>query len=335
VTRVLTCLLALLAALLFLLLPPAAQAHEGRPVYIEVQADAAGNTSLRWKIPPVMRTADLPLILLSGGGCAPAADTPVANAPALIGRRTYRCPQPPETVDLRYPASNPALSALVLYRRADGSSSHIMVPPDQRIIPLPRPAGLWAVARGYATAGVDHILEGYDHLLFVLCLMLLARTLRATIVTVTGFTLGHSLTLGAASLGHLSLPPTLVEPLIAFSILLLAAEAARGRTDTLASRHTALVAAAFGLLHGLGFAGALREIGLPEGHQIPALLFFNIGVEAGQVLFVAVAFSAYALLRRLPTRAAPTAATQRALVLYPAGAIAAFWTIERVTGALA
>ncbi len=307
-------------------------AHEGRPVYIEITEQNGGLYSLRWKIPPVLRESDLPVIRIVGDGCRFEAGLP---KPSLIGQHLYRCEVAPQDVEIQYPKANPVLSSLLIAKSMSGSDRSILKPPGTFTIPLPAPRTMLEVGWDYGLEGIRHILEGYDHLLFVLCLMLIAKTPRRVILTVTGFTAAHSVTLAAATLGHLSLPPSLVEPLIALSILLLAVEAVKDRTETLTSRYPASIAAAFGLLHGLGFAGALSEIGLPEGHQITALLFFNLGVEAGQLLFVAGLFAVIACIKYLG--AAQTARYQKhvsALALYPAGFIAAYWTIERVTGVL-
>lgn len=306
------------------------KAHEGRPIYIEVTEGADTNVRLRWRIPPVMAKGDVPMIRLSGTGCQFAAGLP---RPSLIGEHLYRCTVRPEAVEIKFPRANPVLSTLVVFSRRDGTTHPVMAPPDRAIIPLPQKQRFLEVAKGYLTAGTDHILEGYDHLLFVLCLILIASDPRRVVLTVTGFTLGHSITLGASVLGHWSLPAAFVEPLITFSIILLAAEALRNNPQTLTSRYPALVASAFGLLHGLGFAGALTEIGLPETLQLPALLFFNLGVEVGQLIFVVCAYIGFRLVRfGLPggTMEPAPSPLWRAMLLYPAGIVSAYWTIERL-----
>jgi len=311
-------------------------AHEGRPVYIEVNQQSDSSFELRWKIPPVIEAGAEPMIRLSGANCTLTAGVP---RPALIGTQIYKCVTGSEglQVDLHYPGANPVLSTLVLYRSMDGNEQSIMASPDELSVPLPGAETFWGVAGRYTATGMEHIKSGYDHLLFVLCLMLLAGTMRRILLTVTGFTLGHSLTLGLSALGGWSLPPPFVEPLIAFSIVILAAEIARkntgsNRAQTITVQYPALVATGFGLLHGFGFGGALAEIGLPYGLKIQALAFFNIGVELGQVIFVVVAFAAVSLLRQI-TVTAKIRATARRLkpyTLYPIGMVAAFWTLERV-----
>jgi hypothetical protein len=187
----------------------------------------------------------------------------------------------------------------------------------------------WAGARRYTWLGVEHILSGVDHLLFVAGLLLLVRGARKLVATITAFTLAHSLTLGLAAVGWVRLPSGPVEALIALSILLLAAENVyqqRGRAG-LASTRPWLVSFFFGLVHGLGFAGALGEMGLPKAEIPLALLFFNLGVEGGQLFFVGCWFALYAAARlaRLPTMPHLQVAAHYAL-----GAIAAWWTLQRV-----
>ncbi len=317
---------------LWLTMPSAA--HEGRPVYLEVTQEAPDTYRLRWKIPPVLEVGHEPKIQLSGGGCKLVAGQ---THPSLMGSQLYRCSGQATDmrIDLHYAGANPVLSTLLLLRTQDGNTQSIMASPNETSLSLPVTETFWQVAKRYTVAGTDHILAGYDHLLFVFLLMLLSASLHRILITVTGFTLGHSVTLAVSALWGWSLPPTLVEPLIAFSILILAVEVTKGSHTTLAYRYPAIIATSFGLLHGFGFGGALAEIGLPYGLQIQALAFFNIGVELGQLLFVIVAYGLYLLaLRALhAVKAGINAAAFKPLALYPAGIIAAYWTFDRLAGA--
>jgi len=189
--------------------------------------------------------------------------------------------------------------------------------------------GLAEIASAYTVLGIEHILTGYDHVLFVIGLLFLVGFHRRLVATITAFTLAHSLTLASSALGWLTLRPAPVEATIALSIMLVAGEALRQR-QTLARRWPALVAFLFGLVHGLGFAGALKEIGLPENHLSVALLTFNVGVELGQLLVVAVAYGAYRALARWPKTA-----LARAPALYAIGMVAAYWSCGRVFAVLA
>lgn len=188
--------------------------------------------------------------------------------------------------------------------------------------------GAGAIASAYTVLGIEHILSGIDHLLFVIGLLFLVGFERRLLWTITAFTAAHSLTLASSALGWLVLRPPPVEATIALSIVLVAAEALHAR-PTLARRWPALVAFLFGLVHGLGFAGALREVGLPEQHLPVALLCFNVGVEIGQLMTVAAAWALWRLAARWPRLA-----RVRTALLYGIGSVAAYWSWLRVAAIL-
>lgn len=180
------------------------------------------------------------------------------------------------------------------------------------------------IASAYTTLGIEHILTGFDHLLFVVALLFLVGFERRLVYTITAFTAAHSLTLALSAFGLLTLRPPPVEAAIALSIVLVAAESLSGQ-PTLGRRWPALVAFLFGLVHGLGFAGALREFGLPQNNMLVALLTFNVGVEIGQLLLVAVAYPIYRALVGWPAFA-----LARVPALYAIGTVAAYWSIGRI-----
>lgn len=180
------------------------------------------------------------------------------------------------------------------------------------------------VAQTYFVLGIEHILSGIDHLLFVISLLLLVGFKRQLLATITLFTVAHSLTLAASALGALTLRPPPVEAVIALSIVLVSAEAL-SQKDTITRRWPGIVAFVFGLIHGLGFAGALKEIGLPEQHANMALLTFNLGVEAGQLVVIALAW-----LVVLVSRKFTWTTTARQVILYGIGSISVFWTLSRI-----
>jgi hydrogenase/urease accessory protein HupE len=188
---------------------------------------------------------------------------------------------------------------------------------------------LGEVARAYVVLGVEHILGGIDHLAFVVSLLFLVGFRRQLVWTITAFTAAHSLTLVVSALGWLTLRPPPVEASIALSIMLVAGEALHDR-PTLARRWPALVAFLFGLVHGLGFAGALSAIGLPQRHLLPALLTFNVGVEIGQLFVVGLAWLLWRVLRNQPL-------FQRARkpALYGIGGVAAYWSLARIVAIFA
>ena len=251
---------------------------------------------------------------------------------AYTERSAYRCEQSlfGRAVAIDGLAST-LTDVLVRVQRADGSTQVARLTPSSPSFQVEAVPGNLSLAVTYVTIGIKHILLGIDHLLFVLALLLVARELRTLVWTITAFTVAHSLTLAAATLGFLNWPQDPVEVVIALSIVFMAGEIARdaGERSGIAWQRTWSVAFVFGLLHGLGFAGALSEIGLPENAVPLALLFFNVGVEIGQLVFVFTVFAVIGLVRRW-TSLRPS--FTRTAVAYGIGTIASFWTIQRVVG---
>jgi len=211
----------------------------------------------------------------------------------------------------------------------DGGLIEAVLRPDEPVITVASPPGWFAVGRDYFDLGLRHILGGLDHLLFVLGLVLLVTDRWRLLWTITAFTLGHSVTLALAVLGVVRVPSSPIEVLIALSIVVVAAELARAASAGAAPRGRLPIglAAGFGLLHGLGFAGALAEVGLPPAAIPLALFAFNCGIEIGQLLFVAVALAAVGVLRRLPIQ---WPAPLRLAPAYAIGGLAAFWVWQRL-----
>jgi hypothetical protein len=314
-------------------LPGPLSAHRFAPALLELQEVEAERAAVRWKEPaervresrlqPVLpsecRGIGEPVVTREGTGMT--ARWEIACAGGLVGKQ----------VAVEGIATSGA-DVLLRIGLLDGRSMRHVLTGDG-VFTIPAGESAFGVLRSYATLGVEHILFGFDHLLFVLALVLLVRDLRRLLWTITAFTVGHSVTLALAVLGFVHAPQAPVEAAIAFSIYVLAVEIVRSNAGkvTLMQRVPWLVAGGFGLLHGLGFAGALAEVGLPEG-EIPLALFaFNLGIEAGQVAFVAVVLSAFAALR-LARVAWPTPVMQ--LPAYAIGSLAAFWFFERVGGVL-
>jgi hydrogenase/urease accessory protein HupE len=213
----------------------------------------------------------------------------------------------------------------------DGTETTALARPSQPWLEVVAQRGAWQVAWDYTLLGIDHILSGFDHLSFVLALLLIVSGARRLLVTVTSFTLAHSITLAAATLGVMWVPGPPVEATIALSILFLAGELVkvnRGEAS-LTARYPWIVAFVFGLLHGFGFAGALGEVGLPSNEVPLALLMFNVGVEVGQLLFIGAILVLLLALRGL-RRDWP--AWMQQVPAYGIGGIAAFWLIERIAG---
>jgi hydrogenase/urease accessory protein HupE len=332
-------LLASIALLLAVIFGPA-RAHEVRPAYLSITETGSETYSIFWKVPAMgeLRLALYPRI--SESAVEVTSRESVLLNDSYVERWSVHQPGglSGETISIDGLAAS-RTDVLVSITRLDGEASTARLTPADPSFVVPASTGPSQVAAAYLRLGVEHILLGIDHLLFVLALLILVRGWKRLAVTITAFTAAHSITLAAAVLGFVNVPGPPVEAMIALSIALVAAEIvnlSRGRAS-LTARSPWLVAFAFGLLHGLGFAGALTEIGLPA-HAIPiALLFFNVGVELGQVLFVAVAIALAILLRRTLSafvrgetswsRVAPQLAGA-----YSIGGIASFWFLERVSG---
>lgn len=360
--------------------------HEGRPVYVEVQQQAVDSYRLKWKIPPVMPAGEEPLISLIGSACE--SRLPIANRldgglggidqlpqprrTGLIGRLDYRCAANVTdlAVNIAYPRTNPALTSLVIFSPLQANPKQIFSSPERVTVPLLADISGGEVARQFTQAGIKHILSGYDHLAFVLCLMMIAGNIRRLLLTVSGFTLAHSVTLSLATLDWVRLPSVLVETLIALSILLLAVELHRhilGRRADISGdldlhadviegidsrvvqspksfdeallehnapsftwRYPILTAALFGLLHGFGFASVLQDLGLPDDLAVPALLFFNLGVELGQLAFIALVLVLVTIAWRGSSTLQAHSRHAQGLVIYALGGTSALWLIERL-----
>lgn len=221
------------------------------------------------------------------------------------------------------------IDALVRIELADGRVVSKLLRPDSPSFVFDAETGGPEVG-AYFWLGVEHILLGVDHLLFVLALLLIVRGTSLLVKTITAFTLAHSITLALATLGHVSLPAAPVEAVIALSIVFVATEIVRSKRGQvgLTERSPWLVAFVFGLLHGFGFAGALGELGLPPNDVPLALLLFNVGVEAGQLAFVAVVFVLCAPLRRM-SHALPR--WSPLVPPYAIGGVAMVWVVERIS----
>jgi hydrogenase/urease accessory protein HupE len=324
-----------LAVLLFgsLAMAVAAGAHEVRPAYLEVTETVPGRYALLWRT-PVLSGMRLPVRLELPAGIRDVDGPRVQElGDSLVERRTIDAGTGGLAGKRIVFAGLQATITDVLVRTAmlDGTGATTLVRPSQPWVDIGGAAGRLTVARTYWTHGVEHILFGFDHLLFVLALMLIVRSRRVLVVTITAFTVAHSITLALATLGTIHVPGPPVEATIALSILLLAVEIVRlGQGEVgLSARWPWVVAFAFGLLHGFGFASALADVGLPLG-EIPLAIFaFNVGVECGQLAFVAVVLAAARVLRRMAPGPRREPRVLRAAP-YAIGALAAFWFFERL-----
>jgi len=316
-------------ALLALVLATGAHAHDVRPAYLEIVERASGELSITWK-----RTAST-----ASPAVTPTFSTGWTDSPPTITRQAGDALEKTWIIGRGHtPLAGARLGidglestitdVLLRVVYADGSELTRVLKPAASSLALPGAERSGAPVREYLQLGFTHIWSGIDHLLYVFGLVLLVRTPRLLIRTITGFTLAHSVSLGAAALGIIHVPPAPVEAVIALSIVYVAVELLRARSGepSLASRAPWLVSMSIGLLHGLGFAGALAEVGLPAGAIPQALLLFNIGIEIGQLSFVALVL----VLGHALTRYLPRITSLRWLPPYAIGSFASFWVIERI-----
>lgn len=321
--------LVVMAAVITMLVPMAAFAHEVRPSYLSVQEDAPNEFSVLFKT-PMQGDARLALSALFSGRIETV--TPIVSHPtgdAMVQTWRMRTLEPLAGQNVLIDGlQNTMTDALVHVVFANGNSWTARLTPSEPSAVIPASQSAWAVFATYVRHGIEHIAFGFDHLLFVSGLMLIVRDWRKLVKAITAFTAAHSITLTCATLGWVTLPSRPVEAMIAISIVMVAAEVVRKERGqlSLAIVRPWMVAFAFGLLHGFGFAGALVELGLPQGDIPLALLAFNVGVELGQLAFIAVLLSAVYAVRQviaIPRQAVVASA-------YAIGIVAAFWSVQRL-----
>lgn len=289
--------------------------------------------SVRWKQPRARAAGSL-LEPVLPADCAASPPQSAIEGTGLVSSWTLRCPGPlvGQSIAIEGIAGSGA-DVLLRIALLDGRTLTQILKADRPEFLVPEQQTTLSVAVDYTLVGIEHILSGWDHLLFVLGLVLLVGWGRKLLWTVTAFTLGHSVTLALAVLGFVEFPPQPIEALIALSIYLLAVELARRHRHrkTLMDRMPWIVAGGFGLLHGLGFAGALQQVGLPQG-EIPLALFaFNVGIELGQLAFVALVLLAWVGVRAMPLL---WPAWAKAVPAYAIGSLAAYWFLERAADSL-
>jgi hydrogenase/urease accessory protein HupE len=321
--------------LLAVLFTSPVNADEIRPALLDIKEQNTGLFAVTWKVP--MRgdrvlsiSARLPDSLELLGSPT------VQNLPgARIEHATYK--NTAETLTGQKIAIDGLVAVqtdvLLLVQLQDGTQHSAILRPSSPEFTIPLQASKLEVAVDYWRLGTIHILEGVDHLLFVLALLLIVPGMVPLLKAVTAFTVAHSITLALATLGMVHVPSAPTEAIIALSIVFLASEIIHKHNGqiSLTERYPWLIAFIFGLFHGLGFAGALSEIGVPQ-HEVPlALLMFNVGVETGQILFITAVLSIWFFLRRLPVTL-PQGAWR--ILPYSIGSVAAFWTIDRVVSFL-
>lgn len=309
-----------------------ASAHRLAPSLLELQPQPQGRVDVHWKT-PLVRAAGVEILPELPGHCRALGErTAERGADAASLRWSVNCGERGllgSTVAVRGLEAS-GTGALVRVVSGEGHDIQVLLSAQRPSFVVPRRASLFSVLRDYAWLGFRHIGSGLDHLFFVWGVMLLVRSGRKLLVTLTAFTLGHSLTLSLAVLGWLDFPGAIVEVAIAASVFAIALELTRrGVRPSALARRPWTLALGFGLLHGMGFAAALAEVGLPSEEILAALLAFNLGIELGQLAWIALALAAALLLRsggwQLPARLAR-------LPAYAIGSTATFWMLDRVGG---
>ena len=313
--------------------------HESRPVYLKL--DTKNDlTSAEFKVPITVHADNLPILKM---------DSILINKNVQWTKRTtgyhqnWQLTTPGPTVkgshiQIEFPKFNPVLSTIIAVTFGDGEEHILIIPPNENSIQIPYDMDADAVRGQYCQLGIKHIWEGVDHLLFVICLVVIAGFSKKLLITITGFTLAHSITLIMSALKLIRLPIPPIEAAIALSIVFLCYEIIHHHADkkSLTYRYPVIVASSFGLLHGLGFAAVLGEIGLPYKHSFDALLFFNVGVEVGQIVFIAVLFLIVWSVNILSVRFLALGRKKRFQTvalrtgIYLVGIMAAYWIFDRI-----
>ncbi len=313
-----------------------AQAHESRPAYLEINETAPGRYEMLWRT-PLNAGMRLPVVLQLPDGTRNITEPSLrefsgmllerrlldAGGSGLTGKRI-------EFVGLQATITD----VLVRQQALDGSHTTTLVHPSQPWVVIATSPGIGGIVGAYFMQGIEHILFGVDHLLFVLGLLLMVRQRRMLLKTITAFTVAHSITLAAATLGYVHVPSAPLNAGIALSIMFVGVEVLRswqGKTS-LALRQPWLAAFAFGLVHGLGFASGLVNLGLPQVDIPLALLLFNLGVEAGQLMFVALTLL---LLRSFGQLEINWPRPVRMMPAYAVGSLGAFWMVDRIAAMVA
>ena len=311
-------------------------AHEVRPAYLQLHQTTAECYDVMWKVPG--RGEDLRLGIYVE---LPRNCVSVSQPRGAFGDNSFteewsvNCEGGLTNNTVRINGLSATMTdVLVRIERLDGTTQVTRLTPADPSFLVEATAKTSQVARTYLLLGVEHILTGWDHLLYILAMLLLVKGWRRVLLTISAFTATHSLTLTAAALGWVNVPQRPVEACIALSILFVASEIVRSRNGNsgLTERWPWAISFTFGLLHGFGFAGALAEVGLPQKAIPVALLFFNLGVEVGQLIFITgIFFVSYGALKVVRRIRIPHPTWSWRLAPYTIGAVAAFWFIQRLS----
>jgi hydrogenase/urease accessory protein HupE len=318
--------------LLAVLATVSAQAHESRPAYLEIEETTPSRYSVLWRT-PVLSGVRLPVVLRFPEDVRNLKEPVVLHLSDSVLERRWIDAGPRGLTGKRidFPGLHLTITDVVVrLKLLDGRSGIVIARPSQPWVQIDATPGAWTTAFDFLRQGIVHILSGADHLLFVFGLLLIVSSPWMLVKTITAFTLAHSITLTAATLGYVQPPAPPIEAAIALSILFLGIEIVRTHQGgtSFTSRHPWVVAFAFGLLHGFGFASALSTAGLPPTDVPLALLSFNVGVELGQLAFVALVLLLAQSLRLLRVSWPRPA---QLLPAYVVGTFGAFWLVQRLT----
>jgi hypothetical protein len=332
-----------LFVLALLLCPAVASAHEVRPAYLQIRQTDPESYDVFWKVPGRGNGMRLGLYVQLPNECVRLGESRSSFVDnAYTERWSVRCAGGLTGTAIHIAGLVATMTdVLARVERVDGTTQVARLTPSRPAFLVEAAPTRIEVAGTYTRLGVEHILTGVDHLLYVFAMLLLVTGVKRVVATMTAFTATHSLTLTAATLGWVHVPQAPVEACIALSIVFVAREIVRSRKGEsgLTERWPWVISFTFGLLHGFGFAGALSEVGLPQAAIPVALLFFNVGVEIGQLLFIAAVVAALIFGRRAlgrvhrPTWAyLPSSTFARLVQPYAIGSVAMFWVIQRITG---
>lgn len=321
----------ILSVLVLLCVSVGVQAHRFAPSLLKLVETSPASFNVVWKT-PTQGTSSTPLRPIWPEDCEVSSANPVQQeGTGSVSSWVIDCAGLPsgeligQTLGVSGLGANQA-SAMIMLNLKDGRNYQQIVNPDKPEFIVPAEPGQGQVMTEYSVLGIEHIWSGIDHLLFVFGLLLLVGGGSRLLWTITAFTLGHSITLSLVTLGYFDYPVALVEFTIALSIFVLALQLARQDKPGLFRRYPWWLAGGFGLLHGMGFAGALAEAGLPQDNVPLALLFFNVGIELGQIAFILLVFGLWYLSRKI---LAPWQEKLLPVPVYLLGGLSAMWCIER------
>ncbi len=312
--------------LLIFLIAPFGWTDEMRPALVQIQQTDASHYDILWKV-PARGNKKLSLTLLLDGEEPPANRTARFISGSFVESWTIKRNTGIQGLEITVSNISAVLTDVIIrYQSTEGELLTGRISAGSPNFQFAEQPSFESVIYTYTGLGIEHILIGSDHLLFVACLVIIAGFSRKLIWAVTGFTLAHSITLALSALDVLVLPIPPIEAAIALSIVFLAVEIAKNQRSSLTYRYPVVVSSSFGLLHGFGFAAVLAEIGLPKNDLVTGLLFFNVGVELGQLIFISGVLVSMALINQV--RALPLARLER-VASYIIGSVAMMWCIER------